>query len=45
MIHPTIEVIIWDSWEEDTYTSEGYKCFILIEIANKLCLWERKIDE
>ena len=45
MINYSIEVIILDSWEEDSYTSEGYKCFSLLLIANKLYLCERGMYE
>jgi len=45
MINYSIEVRILDSWEEDTYTSEGYRCFYLILIAGTLYLCERKINE
>jgi len=40
----TIDVHIWDSWEIDTY-SNGYLCYVLIEIGNKLQLMERYLDE
>lgn len=44
-IEPTIEIIIWDSWEEDTYTSKGYKTYVLIQINDKLSLKEGFINE
>ena len=43
--NPTIEIIIWDSWEEDTYTSEGYRTYVLIQINNELSLKEGFINE
>ena len=45
MINYSIEVIILDSWEEDTYTSKGYKRYILIQINNELSLREGFIHE
>ena len=45
MINYSIEVRILDSWEEDSYTLEGYKCFSLLLIANKLYLCERGMYE
>jgi len=43
--NPTIEIKILDTWEEDTYTMKGYKSYMLVEIAGKIQLWERYIDE
>ena len=36
---------ILDSWTEDTYTYEGEKVYFLIEIADRLELCERKLNE
>ena len=41
----TITVKILDSWEEDTYTLKGYKIYMIIEIAGKVYLLERYINE
>jgi hypothetical protein len=41
----TIDIKIWDEWEIDTYSSKGYLCYALIEIADKLILMERYLDE
>lgn len=41
----TIEVIIWDSWEIDTYTQKGYTVYTLIQINDTLKLIERNLNE
>jgi hypothetical protein len=41
----TIKVKIWDKWEIDTYTMNGYRFYAIIEIGNKLYLMERLLDE
>jgi len=37
----TIEAKIWDSWEKDTYTINGYIFYAIMEIGNKLYFMER----
>lgn len=41
----TIDVKIWDEWEIDTFSSNGYLCYILVEIAGKLQLMEKYLNE
>jgi len=41
----TIEVKIWDEWEIDTFSIKGYLCYILIEVATKLYLMEKYLNE
>jgi hypothetical protein len=41
----TIEIKIWDSWEVDTYTMNGYRFYSIIEIGNKLYFMERYLNE
>ncbi len=41
----TIKIKIWDEWEIDTYSSKGYLCYVLVEIANKLYLMERYLND
>jgi hypothetical protein len=41
----TIELKILDEWEIDTYSSKGYLCYMLVEINNKLYLWEKYLNE
>ena len=36
----TITIKIWDSWEKDTYTINGYVFYSIIEIGNRLYLME-----
>jgi hypothetical protein len=41
----TITVKIWDKWEIDTYSSNGYRLYAIVEIGNKLYLMERYLNE
>jgi hypothetical protein len=41
----TIEIKLWDEWEIDTFSFKGYLMYALVEIANKLYLMERYLDE
>jgi len=41
----TIEIKIWDEWEIDTYTMNGYRFYSIIEIGNKLYFMERYLNE
>ena len=41
----TLEIKIWDLWDIDTYSIQGYIRYGLIEIGNKLYLMEKNLDE
>jgi len=40
-----IDVKVWESWQLDSYSIKGYLNYILIEIAEKLYLSEKYLND